>query len=117
MVSQVDKHNAGKLGALQAEQEAAARRMGLDPASISISITAHDSFETPGMTKEKYKGNFAALLPASRNESGGLPSELHLTVGARVLLKKNINGSISNLCKKGLQFFINCYSSRWSCER
>lgn len=87
----MDKLNAARLGDLQAEKEAAARRMGLDPAAVSITLSASDRFETPGITKEKFKGNFAALLPASRNECGGLQAELRLTIGARVLLKKNIN--------------------------
>lgn len=83
--------NESKLAALRVEKEAEARLMGLDPAACSIVISANDDFETTGMSKARYKGNFAALVPPCRNETGGLLSQLTLTLGARIQLKRNLN--------------------------
>lgn len=88
--------NEEKLGLLRVEREAEAERMGLSPDAVSTVIRAHDDFDGGGMSKDKFKGDFAALLPKSRNESGGLLSELSLVLGARLMLKKNIKVTFLN---------------------
>lgn len=87
----MDQLNEAKLTKLRGEQEAKARRMGANPDKVSISLIASDDFETSGMSKASYKGNFKALIPSSRNETGGLPAQLNLVLNSRVMLKRNIN--------------------------
>lgn len=57
---------------------------------VSITIDAVDEFETANMRKATYKGDFAALIPAKRDKTGGLATSLHLVHGMRIMLKRNI---------------------------
>jgi hypothetical protein len=100
----VDAHNDDRLKQLLQQRQAEAEAAGKDKddETVHLVVYARDDFDKDSkLSRSRYEGDFQSLVPKQKDRTGGLPEQLHLIRGERVMLKKNLDvrdGLVNGSC-------------------